>query len=76
MKPELFSASHDIDRPARKQQFAHGARAGDLARGGEIVDLALLDAQQLGKFLGGEVFAHRVICAAVERSNLQILAKS
>jgi hypothetical protein len=43
-----------LDQIPRKQQLSRHAAHGNRAVGGELVDLALLDAQQIRDFLGGQ----------------------
>ena len=47
-----------FDLGAGEQQFAHGAGTGNAPGGGQVIDLALLDAQKVRQFLGGHVFGH------------------
>jgi len=58
-RPRAAPGNPGRDGQPRKQQLARGARARDLARGRELVDLALLDAKQLGELSGRQKFVAR-----------------
>ena len=47
-----------LDQPAREQQLAGDAAEGDRLLAHQLVDLAFLEPQELGDFLGGQELRH------------------